>query len=155
MLAALSTTAMTHQFVISTEKSKLDIDIIHAFLSTSYWAKDIPRSIVEKSIENSLCFGAYNGNAQIGFARVISDFATFAYLGDVFVLEDYRGKGISKMLMKEIIQHPRLQGLRRFMLATRDAHGLYKQFGFVPTASPERMMEIVDSEIYQRTSTQQ
>lgn len=117
-------------FLISTDKALLDIDVIHDFLSSSYWAAGIPREVVEKSIQNALCFGLYDGNKQIGFARVVTDKATFAYLADVFVLESYRGKGLSKWLMEVIQAHPELQGLRRWVLGTRDAHGLYEQFGW-------------------------
>ncbi len=123
------------QFTVSTDKSRLDVSLIHDFLSRSYWAVDIPLSIVQKSIKYSLCFGLYdehaeNGSPQIGFARVISDLTTFAYLCDVFILETYRGQGLGKWLVACIIEHPDLQGLKRFMLGTRDAHGLYRQFGF-------------------------
>lgn len=127
--------------IISTDKTKLDVTLIHHYLcNESYWAKNIPRQIVEKSIEGSFCFGIYHHDAQVGFARVITDHATFAYLADVFVLENYRGKGLSKWLMETIINHPDLQGLRRWLLATRDAHGLYAQYGFVPLDKPERIM---------------
>jgi GNAT superfamily N-acetyltransferase len=136
------------EYVISTDKSKLNIDIIHTFLTNCYWAKGIPRSLVEKCIANSLCFGAHLNDEQIGFARIVSDFSTFAYLADVFVLEEHRGKGVSRMMMDEIIKHPQLQGLRRFMLATKDAHGLYEKYGFVVTKNPERMMEIVNADVY-------
>ncbi|MGB4776062.1 MAG: GNAT family N-acetyltransferase, partial [Daejeonella sp.] len=123
--------------IISTDKSKLDISIIHNFLSTeSYWAKNIPLEIVEKSIQNSLCFGVYHYSKQIGFARLITDYATFAYLADVFILPDYRRKGLSKLLMEEIKFHPDLQNLRRWLLGTADAHTLYQQFGFTPLARP-------------------
>lgn len=132
-------------FLISTDKSKLDIDLIHDYLSNhSYWAQNIPRDIVERSIQNSLCFGLYHRNIQIGFARVTTDFATFGYLADVFILEEYRGRGLSKLLMECILEKtPELQGFRRWSLATADAHGLYEQFGFTALARPERMMEKV------------
>ena len=132
----------THNgYRISTDKSQLQTDVIYQYLSEeSYWAKDIPRSIVEKSIANSLCFGIYHEKEQIGFARVISDLATFAYLADVFVLPPHRGKGLSKWLMEVILAHPDLLTLRRFMLATQDAHGLYKQFGFDALPHPDRVM---------------
>jgi GNAT superfamily N-acetyltransferase len=138
------------EFLISTDKSRLDIDAVHAFLSRSFWAQGIPREIVARSIEGSLCFGIYEGNQQIGFARVISDFATYAYLGDVYVLEEYRGQGLSKWLMECIMGHPDLEGLRRWSLSTRDAHGLYRKFGFELTRYPECMMEILDFDIYKR-----
>ncbi|HTY58434.1 MAG TPA: GNAT family N-acetyltransferase [Bacteroidota bacterium] len=115
---------------VSTDPSLLDISLIHGFLSSCYWAGGIPREIVERSIRGSLCFGAYRGGAQIGFARVISDRATYAYVADVFVLEPHRGKGVGRLLMKCIMTHPELQGMRRWSLLTRDAHGLYRQFGF-------------------------
>ncbi len=127
---------------ISTDKSRLDVTMIYQFLSQSYWAGKIPRQLVERSIENSLCFGAYDGDQQIGFARVISDYATFAYVGDVFVLPSHRGRGVSKQLMEGIRHHPQLQGLRRWHLLTRDAHRLYEQFGFHALEAPERHMEI-------------
>ncbi|MBI4853357.1 MAG: GNAT family N-acetyltransferase [Acidobacteria bacterium] len=136
-------------FLISTDNSSLDLSVIHSFLTNSYWASGIPIDIVKKSIENSLCFGLYNQGNQVGFARVISDYATFAYLADVFILPSERGKGLSKWLMETIKTHPKLQGLRRWMLATRDAHGLYKQFGFEPIANPERLMAILNSNVYE------
>ncbi|HKD11989.1 MAG TPA: GNAT family N-acetyltransferase [Thermoanaerobaculia bacterium] len=135
---------------ISTDPARIDRALVHAFLSDSYWAPGIPREIVDRSIENALCFGIYDENRQIGFARVISDFATFAYLADVFVLPSHRGRGLAKWLMEAILAHPRLQGLRRWMLVTRDAHGLYRQAGFTELAHPERLMEIVRSQIYRK-----
>lgn len=135
--------------LISTDKTKLDVALIHHYLCTeSYWAKNIPIALVEKSIAGSFCFGIYHQEAQVGFARVITDHATFAYLADVFVLESYRGKGLSKWLMETIIGHPELQGLRRWLLATRDAHGLYAQYGFVPLDKPERIMGMKPFEEY-------
>ncbi len=133
---------------ISTDESKLDLTMIHQFLTESYWARNIPRQIVERSIENSLCFGAYDGDRQIGFARVITDYATFAYVGDVLVLPSHRGRGVSKQLMESIRSHPQLQGLRRWHLLTRDAHGLYEQFGFHRLESPEWHMEIAVAKPY-------
>jgi len=136
-------------YSISTDKDKLQLPVIHHYLSVeSYWAKHIPLEIVKQSIENSLCFGLYFKGEQIGFARVVTDYATFGYLADVFVLDVHRGKGLSKWLMKHIMAHPKLQGLRRFSLATRDAHGLYKQFGFKPLAKPETIMEIKHDNFY-------
>ena len=135
-------------YSISTDTSKLNIDVIHSFLTTSYWAEGIPRATVVQCIENSLCFGAYLDDQQIGFARVISDYTTFAYLADVFVLEAHRGKGVSKMIMDEVIKHPQLQGLRRFVLGTRDAHGLYEKYGFRSLKAPERWMEIHNPDVY-------
>jgi N-acetylglutamate synthase-like GNAT family acetyltransferase len=137
------------EYNISDDKSKLQLEVIHQYLANeSYWAKNIPLSTVTKSIENSLCFGVYWNNKQIGFARVITDCATFAYLADVFVLEPHRGKGLSKKLMQYILQHTDLQGLRRFMLATQDAHSLYEQFGFIPVSNPQNIMEIKKENIY-------
>ena len=136
-------------YTISTEKEKLQVAIIHQYLSIeSYWAKDIPLVVVQKSIDNSFCFGMYYNEAQIGFARVVTDHATFAYLADVFILEAHRGKGLSKQFMKFVFSHPDLQGLRRFCLSTRDAHGLYTQFGFKPILKPENSMEIKHVNFY-------
>ena len=128
-------------YLISTDHTKLQINVIHNFLSNSYWAKNIPFEIVKKSVENSFCFGIYIGGNQIGFARLITDYTTFAYLADVFILEEFRGKGLSKWLMEVMINFPELQGLRGWMLKTKDAHGLYKQFGFDKPKFPERVME--------------
>ena len=141
------------RFLISTDRSKLDIDVIHSFLARSYWAEGIPRETVMRSIENSLCFGVYDNARQIGFARVISDFATYAYVADVFILEQYRERGLGKELMASIMAHPDLQGLRRWSLGTRDAQGLYAQFGFKPVVNTRSrtVMEIVDPEIYSRS----
>jgi GNAT superfamily N-acetyltransferase len=142
-------------FLISTDKSRLDIGVIHGFLTESYWAKGVPVSVVQKSIENSLCFGIYDtppGTQQIGFARAITDCATFAYLADVFILEPYRGKGLSKWLMSCILAHPELQGLRRWMLATRDAHGLYRQFGFEAVEGSTRLMSLTYPDVYEHTA---
>ncbi len=137
-------------FLISTDRSRLDLDVIHNFLTNCYWAKGIPRKTVETSIEHSLCFGIYDKDVrQAGFARVISDFATIAYLGDVFVLESYRGRGLSKWLMECITRHPALQNLRRWILLTRDAHGLYAKFGFTPIAKPDRYMELHRPDVYE------
>ena len=136
-------------FTISTDRSRIDVDLVTEFLSTrSYWAPGMPREVLERAIAGSLCFGIYENAAQVGFARVITDAATFAYLADVFVLESHRGRGLSKWLMEVIIAHPSLQGLRRFQLGTRDAHGLYERFGFRPLAHPERMMEIAKPDVY-------
>lgn len=135
-------------FAITTETSFFNVEFIHAFLSRSYWAEDIPIETVQKSIDNSLCFGVFHLGRQIGFARVITDKATFAYLADVFIDEAYRGQGLSRWLMEEIMNHEDLQGLRRMMLATRDAHGLYAQFGFSELTFPERWMQIHKPGIY-------
>ncbi len=139
-----------NRFSISTDKSKLDLAVIHEFLRSSYWSENIPKSIVEKSVKNSLCFGAYEGEKQVGFARVITDYATFAYLGDVFILEAYRGQGLGKRLIQSILEHPELQGLRKWLLVTKDAHGLYRQFGFQDLARPEGYLEIVNPNSYKQ-----
>jgi GNAT superfamily N-acetyltransferase len=141
------------EFLLSTDPGLLDLDVIHRYLTDCYWAKGIPRETVARSIENSLCFGVYAKGEQIGFARVITDCATYAYIGDVFVLESYRGRGLGKWLMQSIMQHPRLQGLRRWSLVTADAHGLYEQFGFRPLASPEKYMELHNFGIYSEKSS--
>ncbi|HMF71045.1 MAG TPA: GNAT family N-acetyltransferase [Flavitalea sp.] len=133
-----------NDFCISTEKSKLDLTAIHHFLSTqSYWSPNIPFDTVARAAKNSLTFGIYSGKQQIGYARIISDYATVAYLGDVYVLPEFRGQGLSKWLMTTIMTHSELQGLRRWILLTGDAHGLYKQFGWTAIANPERWMERV------------
>jgi GNAT superfamily N-acetyltransferase len=138
-------------FLISTDPARLDIAAIHGYLHRSYWAENIPRAVVEKAVAHSLCFGVYAGDQLAGFARVISDYATFAYICDVFVLEEYRGQGLAKWLMAAILAHPELQGLRRWMLVTRDAHGLYRQHGFQPARRPENVMEITRPGIYKET----
>jgi GNAT superfamily N-acetyltransferase len=156
-------------FLISTDRSRLNLELVRGFLVDSYWAKGIPFETVQRSIEHSLCFGIYDqfprfakdggpfdgaqdnrgSGAQVGFARVVSDFATVAYLGDVFVLESHRGRGLSKWLMECIMKHPALQNLRRWILLTRDAHGLYSEFGFTPVKAPERYMELHRPNVYQ------
>jgi GNAT superfamily N-acetyltransferase len=139
------------EYVVSNDRDRLDIDLIHRFLSRdSYWARGIPRAVVEKSVRHSLCFGAYHGEAQVGFARVATDYAVFGYLMDVFVVPAHRGRGVSKLLMECVVTHPELQGFRRWELGTLDAHGLYAQFGFHPMAHPERFMEIADPDVYTR-----
>ena len=143
-------TIQREEFTISTDKEKLDIYCIHSFLSQTYWAENIPREVVVKSIQGSMCFGVYHQEKQVGFARMITDQATFAYLADVFILPSYRGKGLSKWLVETILSHPELQGLRRIMLATRDAHGLYKQYGFTPLSIPERWMNIHFLDVYKK-----
>ncbi|MGO9449490.1 MAG: GNAT family N-acetyltransferase [Candidatus Binataceae bacterium] len=137
-------------YLISTDPARLDIGAIHGFLRESYWAEGIPREVVERAVQNSLCFGVYFRDEQIGLARVVSDYATFAYIADVFVLAPWRGRGISKALMAEVVRHPDLQGLRRWMLATKDAHGLYQRFGFTAPPIPERLMERADPGVYLR-----
>lgn len=143
---------MSEVFTISEDKAKLDVDFIHRELSASYWAKKIPKAIVERGIENSMCFGIYSDGKQIGFARVISDKATFAYLCDVIITESFRGQGAGKQLMTYIMAHPDLQGLRRFTLGTLDAHGLYEKYGFGPLQNPDRNMEINRRGIYEKMS---
>jgi GNAT superfamily N-acetyltransferase len=133
------------EYSISSDFSRLDLDLIHNYLSNeSYWATGRSREVVERSIHNSLPFGIYHGNDQVGFARIVTDLATFAWIADVFVLPEHRGRGLSKWLMEVIISHPDLQGFRRWVLSTKDAHGLYEQFGFIPLHRPERWMERPD-----------
>lgn len=142
-------------YSITTDGEAMDIETIHRYLSEeSYWAKHIPIALVKKSIKHSLCFGVFDGNKQIGFARVITDQTCFAYLADVFVLPAYRGQGLSKWLMETIHAHPDLQGLRRWMLFTKDAHGLYKQFGWeqIPEQLTGRIMQIHHPDVYQPAS---
>lgn len=137
------------KFQINTDKTRLDLDVIHTFLSEeSYWAQTRTLEQTRTAIKNSICFGVYDGERQIGFARVVSDCATFAYIGDVFIIAEYRGRGLSKWLMEIIVSHPDLQGLRRWVLATRDAHGLYKQFEFDELRHPNRWMEKTASDAY-------
>jgi GNAT superfamily N-acetyltransferase len=141
---SLLATALEMDLEISTDPARLDVGLICEFLQTSYWAHGRRRSVIERSIRNSLCFGAYLGGRQVAFARVVSDRAVFAYLMDVFVLPEFRGRGISKALLGAILDHPDLQNLRVFLLATRDAHGLYSKFGFRPLEEPDRWMAIQD-----------
>ncbi|MCB0726707.1 MAG: GNAT family N-acetyltransferase [Ignavibacteria bacterium] len=129
-------------YLISTDKSKLDIKVIHGYLTNSYWAKNRPLKISKLTIKNSLCFGLYFKDKQIGYSRVITDYATFAYLADVFILEEFRGKGLSKWMMKIIFDYEDLQNVRRWLLATSDAHGLYEKFGFHALKDPDKMMEM-------------
>lgn len=139
-------------YVVSTDTTRLDVDAVHAYIARSYWAADIPRATLARAMANSLCFGLHHGPAQVGFARMVTDRATFAYLADVYVLEAHRGRGLGKWLIGCVQSHPDLQGLRRCMLATRDAHGLYRAHGYAPLGHPERLMEIVQPDIYQRTA---
>lgn len=136
----------------STDIREMDVIRIHEWLSNSYWAKGIPLHTVKRAMQHSLCFGVFQESRQIAFARVISDYTTYAYLCDVIVDENERGAGVGKQLMTFILQHPQLQGLRKFSLATLDAHGLYAQFGFTPLAEPQRMMEISKKDIYNTTA---
>jgi ribosomal protein S18 acetylase RimI-like enzyme len=144
-------------FTVSTDPHRLDLDAIHAALTRMYWSEGIPKETVERALRSSLCFGLYvlegqegSGERQIGLARVITDAATFAYLCDVYVLPEFRGRGLGKLLMQEVMEHPDLQGLRRFSLVTRDAHGLYRQFGFAEIQSPDGHIEIVRPDLYKR-----
>jgi GNAT superfamily N-acetyltransferase len=142
-------------FSISTDKVKLDVGSIHNFLSTqAYWCLNIPRSVVESAIEQSLCFGVYHQKKQIGFARIISDFATIAYLGDVYIEANYRGQGLSKWLMETIMAYPTLQGLRRWILLTGDAHELYRQFGWSEISDPSKWMELYKKDVYSNLQDQ-
>ena len=137
-------------FVVSDDRSRLDLSAIHAYLSRSYWAEGIPLETVRRSLEGSLCIGLYEGDRQIGLARVITDRTTFAYLCDVYVLEEYQGQGLGRWMMEYLMAHPELQGLRRFSLVTRSAQGLYAPLGFAPVAKPENHMEIVKPGIYRK-----
>lgn len=138
-------------FLITTNKSRIDVNYVHRFLSHSYWAANIPKETVQRSINGSICFSVFCKDQQVGFARVITDQATFAYLADDFIDENFRGKGLSKWLMEVIINYPGLQGLRRFLLATKDAHGLYQQFGFQPLNNVDRWMHIHNPDVYKKT----
>lgn len=143
------------EFTISTERERINFAFVHEFLSRSYWANNIPFEVVRRSIENSLCFGIYEAEKQVGFARVVTDRATFAYLCDVFVIEEYRGRGLSKWLMETTLAHPEAQNLRRWMLATRDAHGLYGQFGFTALDAPEIFMQRHAPDVYLSAETKE
>ena len=133
-------TVTKDEFTISTDKSKIDIDYVHGFLTHSYWSPGVPVQTVKRAMENSLSFGVYDSDKQVGYARMVTDIATYAYLADVFIDENYRGKGLGKWLVNMILAHPDLQGLRRIMLATRDAHKLYEQLGFTAIPNPDRYM---------------
>ncbi|MFP2957128.1 GNAT family N-acetyltransferase [Myxococcus sp. 1LA] len=137
-------------FVVSDDPARIDLDVIHGYLSRSYWSTGIPRETVERAARNSLVFGLYSPEGQVGYARVVTDRATFAYLCDVFVLESYQGRGLGPWMMEALLAHPDLQGLRRFLLATRDAHSLYARYGFEPLKVPARFMEIHDPDVYVR-----
>lgn len=142
---------ITDGFVFSADRTRLDVPYIHKFLSErSYWALNIPLETVQRSIENALCFGIYHEGRQVGFARLVTDYATFGYLGDVFVDEAFRGRGLSKQLMKYIFEAELLQGFRRLVLVTSDAHGLYSQYGFQPLDHPERYMEVRRTNLYKK-----
>ena len=138
------------QYEISTDQHRIDLDAVHAYLTRSYWAEGIPKDLLAKAIAGSLCFSLFDGDRQLGFARVVTDRATFAYVCDVYVIEEYSGRGLGKWLIQEMQSHPDLQGIRRFALVTRDAHGLYAQFGFQPLRNPGGHMEIVRPDIYKQ-----
>lgn len=128
-------------YLVTTDKGRLDLSLVHSFLKTSYWAGGIPAEVVRRSVKNSLTFGLFRDDEQVGFARVVTDYATFAYLADVFVLEPHRGQGLGKWMMEVVFSYPELQDLRRWMLATRDAHGLYRKYGFAELEEPQIFME--------------
>jgi N-acetylglutamate synthase-like GNAT family acetyltransferase len=145
----METQQVFSEYEVSTDTHRLNVDVVHKFLSEdSYWSPGIPRTIVERAIQNSLCFGVYHRTVQVGFARVVTDKSTFALLADLFILEAHRGKGLSKWLMQCVIEHEDLQGLRRLLLLTSDAHGLYRQFGFKELGNPARFMEVLRQDIY-------
>jgi ribosomal protein S18 acetylase RimI-like enzyme len=135
-------------YSITADRTRTDVDAVHAFLTRCFWARGISRELVAKSIEHSLCFGVFDGQSQVAFARVVTDYSTYAYLCDVYVLEEYRGKSLGKWMMEFVMGHPGLQGLRRFQLVTRDAHGLYTRYGFKPPDYPERQLEIFRPGLY-------
>ena len=135
-------------YEITSDPSRIDVEAAHAFLSKTYWSPGIPLAVVRKAIENSLCVATLRAGRQVGFARAVTDRATFAYLADVYVLDEHRGQGLSRVMIETLLCHPDLQGLRRIILATRDAHGLYAKFGFKPLANPGRMMELHNPDVY-------
>ncbi len=137
-------------YELTDDRGRVDIDAVHATITASYWAAGIPRALVARAIENSLCFSVFHAGVQVGFARVVTDFATFAYLADVYVRSEHQRRGIGKALVAAVRRHPRLQGLRRWLLATKDAHAIYAAHGFAALKNPERLMEIVDPDIYRR-----
>ena len=153
MLAVPSATAWQQsrgEYTITTDLALLDMDAVYGYLSRAYWCEEIPREMVERALRNSLCFSLFEGDEQIGFARVVTDYTTFAYLCDVFVLASHQGKGLGTWIMQCVMQHPELQGLRRWHLTTRDAHALYRKVGFVPLSKPERHMEVFTYDMYKQ-----
>ncbi len=148
----MSQNMFSDEYIITTDVRRFDLNAIHAFLSRTYWSPGIPLAVFEKAVENSLSFGILHGQEQVGFGRVVTDRATFAYLADVYVVEAHRGRGLSKRLLQAIDAHGDLQGLRRFLLATKDAHGLYAQFGFQELSNPSRMMERWNPNAYNQVS---
>lgn len=144
------------EYRLSDDPARIDVDAVHAYLTRSYWAPGIPRDVVARSLANSLCLGIYAPDgAQVGLVRVVTDYATFAYLCDVYVLEAHRGRGLARAAIKLTMEHPRLQGLRRFNLVTKDAHGLYTRYGFTAVAQPDRYMEKRDPDVYRRAAARQ
>jgi len=141
--------AVRDGYTLSTDRGRLDRALLHGFLREAYWSRGIPRAVLERAIDHSLCFGLYRGAQQVGFARVVTDQATFAYLADVFVLEAHRGRGLATWMVERILAHEALQGLRRFLLATRDAHAVYRRCGFAALSSPDRLMEILRPHAYE------
>lgn len=136
------------QYLVSTDKRRIDLAVVHGFLTTSYWSMGVPLEVVRRAIEHSLVFGVYAGEQQVGMARVITDYATYAYIADVFILDAFRGRGLGVWLMECVAAHPNLQGFRRWTLFTRDAHSLYEKIGFKPSAYPERLMERLNNDVY-------
>lgn len=140
---------MISGYRVSSDREEMNFDVIHNYISRTYWAEGIPKETLKKALDNSLCFGVFSSKGElVGFARMVTDQATFAYLADVFIDEAHRGKGLSKWLMQEVHDHPSLQGLRRILLATRDAHSLYQQFGYTPLSSPATFMQKWQPDIY-------
>jgi GNAT superfamily N-acetyltransferase len=135
-------------YTVSTDPARLQLDVIHGFLTGSYWAAGIPRETVERSVRNSLCYGVYLGDTQVGFGRLVTDFATFAYVADVFVLDAHRSRGLAKWMARCMVETPELQGLRRWLLATRDAHAVYRSVGFETVTDTSRFMQILNREVY-------
>jgi GNAT superfamily N-acetyltransferase len=146
----LSRAAVNARYEIDTDKARLDRAVIHRFLALSPWARGIPRALLDRAIDGSMTFGLYRDGCQVGFSRVVTDFATFAYIADVFVLPEERGKGLGRWLVEAMLAHPELQGLRRWLLGTRSAHGLYRRCGFAEAAPPFAFLERHDAAVYER-----